>query len=155
MPQGEWDGESNEQPREENNPTISFGEGAITWSTINPGYTGISGVSGYSAYIPNVTFVTDDTVRISNTQFSDTGMTIGSPVLTIRSQETNINPTGLTQTHSRYTTPIQYTLNNQSWKYTFAFALSLIFGPWLCIWSKLMNRPAGFKITNTHRGWDR
>jgi len=121
MPQGEWDGESNEQPREENNPTISFGEGAITWSTI----------------------------------FSDTGMTIGSPVLTIRSQETNINPTGLTQTHSRYTTPIQYTLNNQSWKYTFAFALSLIFGPWLCIWSKLMNRPAGFKITNTHRGWDR
>jgi hypothetical protein len=45
-------------------------------------------------------------------------------------------------------TPVSFTFQDKSWKYTLAFALTALFAPWLIIWSKIIGRETGFRVLN-------
>jgi hypothetical protein len=139
MTQDDWD-------RDDNQPIVNQVQmhGNVT---ISEDFIAASGASWTSAYSSVGTSISsNDHIRLTGDSFN---LDLNS--LNLGSIQVNINPVGTiaaNDTNPRYITPIQYTFNRQSWKYTLAYALNLLFAPWLCIWSKLMNAPVGFRVKN-------
>jgi hypothetical protein len=139
MPQDDWD-------RDDNQPIVNQVEmhGNITISDSIIPASGVGWATAYSNVGTSIS--SDDHIRLSGDSFN---LDLNS--LNLGSRQININPVGtvaVNNTNPRYITPIQYTFNRQSWKYTLAYALNLLFAPWLCIWSKITGSPAGFRVKN-------
>ena len=117
--------------------------------------------------IPETTIISG-TLNTSNTTISGTGVenavlsidgsgsyaTWLSNITSFASIQTNINPGQLVYVNSsQYISPISFSFQNSNWKYILCYILNLLCAPWLCIWSKITGRPAGFRIKNPD--WNR
>lgn len=141
MPQDDWD-------QDDNQPVVNQVNmyGNVTFGTESISASGVGWSSAYSNV--GTTLSSNDHIRLSGDSFN-----LDINHLNLGSRQININPVGSiveNDTNPRYITPIQYTFNRQSWKYTLAYALNLLFAPWLCIWSKITGSPAGFRIKNPY-----
>ena len=108
------------------------------------GFSGFSGHSGYSGYYGQAS---------SLTMGGDT-VTLDATTLNLNATHTSINPSSnWVRSSPGYTTPIEYTFQTSSWRYTFCYILNIFFSPWLILWSKITGRTTGFRVKNPD--WDR
>ena len=100
-----------------------------------------------------ISFTSDNPSMSTTLSISGDSAYIAPARLELHSSETNVNPTVTwAYTQPRHITPIEFTFQNTSWKYTFCYMLNMIFAPWLVLWSKLTGRSTGFRARNPHYG---
>jgi len=162
MPDREWDGEGNaaEAPDGPVGP-IGPGDGLAIGAVGTNMYTGRSGyatwVTATGVQETNASEWTISYDTINGMSGVNAARYASNPVVTIaneerKSEEIEIHPVHqITNNGNRFIQPIKYTFNNQSWRYTLAYACSVFFGPWLIIFSKIAGRSTGFRIKN--RRW--
>lgn len=100
--------------------------------------------SGTLTFSDDNNYLANQTLTISGNSTA-----IGSASLILNSNETHVNPS-ITWAYSPspHISPIEYSFQNSSWKYTICYILSIFFGPWLILWSKITGKSTGFRVRN-------